>query len=214
MIRHGVRHQPEGRLGGDRQRPPGAARPTGERRKAATRGRVQEAITRLLTAGGYEHLTYERVAAESGVAKTTLYRHWPSKAELVFDLVLRERELPSLAATGSAAGDVAALADRLAEFVGGAAVQPVLAGVLADLVADPVLRQRFQADFVVAAQPVLEEALARVGRARGVSSPLTTSDLQAVLLGSAFFWTYLDGRTVDEVRSRIASLIEALYCRR
>ncbi|MEX1102626.1 MAG: TetR/AcrR family transcriptional regulator, partial [Dehalococcoidia bacterium] len=35
--------------------------------------------------GGFAHVTIERVAERSGVAKTTIYRHWTSRSRLIFD---------------------------------------------------------------------------------------------------------------------------------
>ena len=37
----------------------------------------------LLVERGYGEVTIEAVAAESGVAKSTIYRHWPSRVELI-----------------------------------------------------------------------------------------------------------------------------------
>ena len=60
-------------------------------------------------------MTIEGVCAASGVAKTTVYRRWKSKAEMVFELVLHgaEDEFPD---TGSLAGDVRALAEMTVNF--------------------------------------------------------------------------------------------------
>src|SRR5215469_3968513 len=60
-----------------------------------TRERALSAATEILRREGYSRLTMERVAAESGVAKTTLYRRWPTKAALCMELYLdvAEREL-------------------------------------------------------------------------------------------------------------------------
>jgi AcrR family transcriptional regulator len=42
------------------------------------------AVTReMLREGGYRALTLDTVAVHAGVAKTTLYRRWPSKSALV-----------------------------------------------------------------------------------------------------------------------------------
>ncbi len=49
---------------------------------------VLEAALSLLIERGYGELTIEAVAAESGVAKSTIYRHWPSRVELVNDAFL------------------------------------------------------------------------------------------------------------------------------
>ncbi len=46
---------------------------------------VLEATAELLREVGYGQLTIEAVAARSGVAKSTIYRHYSSKAELVSD---------------------------------------------------------------------------------------------------------------------------------
>src|SRR5689334_24628839 len=72
-----------------------------------TRERAVAAADRILSREGYSRLTMERVAAESGVAKTTLYRRWPTKAAVCMDLYLdisrRELNMPD---TGGIEGDL------------------------------------------------------------------------------------------------------------
>jgi AcrR family transcriptional regulator len=53
-----------------------------------SRHHVLAATVDLLREVGYGRLTIEAVAARSGVAKSTIYRHWPGKAELVTDAFL------------------------------------------------------------------------------------------------------------------------------
>ncbi len=68
----------------------------------------------LLEEVGYRTLTIEGVAIRSGVAKTTIYRRWRSKAEMVFDLMLHSSdELRAMHDRGSLAGDIEALAARI-----------------------------------------------------------------------------------------------------
>lgn len=50
---------------------------------------VMEAATALLVEGGPDALTVDAVVARSGVAKTTVYRHWATRDDLVAD-VFRE----------------------------------------------------------------------------------------------------------------------------
>ena len=50
-----------------------------------TRRVVLDAAVALLVERGYGEVTIEAVAAESGVAKSTIYRHWPSRLELIND---------------------------------------------------------------------------------------------------------------------------------
>jgi AcrR family transcriptional regulator len=58
---------------------PGRGRP----RHPATDGAILEATFRELVEVGYGGLSVEAVAAGSGVAKTTIYRRWPTKRDLV-----------------------------------------------------------------------------------------------------------------------------------
>ena len=95
--------------------------------KAPSRAaRVEHAIitaTReLLAEGGVGRLTIEGVAERSGVAKTTIYRRWRSKSELVGEALrtLRQDEPPP--DTGSFRGDLRELAGhrpRQARKIGG-----------------------------------------------------------------------------------------------
>ncbi len=64
--------------------PARAGRPRDE---AAGRA-ILDAVRGLLAEHGYSALTIEAVAARAGVAKTTVYRRWSSKADLVVDAVV------------------------------------------------------------------------------------------------------------------------------
>src|SRR6185295_11281249 len=81
---------------------------------AETRERVLSAASNILRRDGYARLTMERVAAESGAAKTTVYRRWPSKAALCMDLYLdvaaRELHDPD---TGNVASDLLEIANTV-----------------------------------------------------------------------------------------------------
>ncbi len=56
-------------------------------RVARSKTRVLEAARELLTESGAQSLTIERIVDRSGVAKTTIYRHWNSLAEVMADMV-------------------------------------------------------------------------------------------------------------------------------
>ena len=57
-----------------------------------TRERVHRATLEVLAAKGWGGLTIDGVAAEAGVARTTIYRHWDDKRALVMD-ALRARSV-------------------------------------------------------------------------------------------------------------------------
>ena len=55
------------------------------RRSEEARQAVLEAADDLLVERGFAGLTIEGIAARAGVAKQTIYRWWPSKAEILMD---------------------------------------------------------------------------------------------------------------------------------
>ena len=77
------------------------ARPRSEeaRRKALA------AAGDLIIERGVGALSIEEVAARSGVAKTTIYRHWPERASLIIDTVRSTFEHVGTPDTGSLRGD-------------------------------------------------------------------------------------------------------------
>lgn len=78
------------------------------------RQEVHSAVRRLLVAEGYAALRLEDVAAAAGVHKSTLYRQWATKAQLVRDvLVAGELEHSPRPDEGSLAADVEALVNGL-----------------------------------------------------------------------------------------------------
>lgn len=55
-------------------------------RVARSRSAVLDAAIELLVQGGPNAVTVDAVVAESGVAKSTIYRHWRSRDELLIDV--------------------------------------------------------------------------------------------------------------------------------
>jgi AcrR family transcriptional regulator len=102
-------------------RPSVAPRRTEGKRVQGRSARVLEAVLDAaldeLGRVGYAALRIEDVAARSGVNKTTIYRRWPTKIELVAAVLSHAKEPPSSFDTGTLEGDVRAslfeMRDRL-----------------------------------------------------------------------------------------------------
>lgn len=82
----------------------------GRPRSEAPRKAVFEALAKLVRASTpYELLTIEGIANASGVAKTTIYRRWESKSDIVLDaLLLGELDLdtPEVGDSGDLRADL------------------------------------------------------------------------------------------------------------
>lgn len=81
----------------------------GRPRNEAAHQKVLEATSRLLTQSSYDSITVERIAAEAGVGKQTIYRWWKNKAQVVLEAVLTgnaQLDLAPIQDTGDLRSDV------------------------------------------------------------------------------------------------------------
>lgn len=60
----------------------------------------------MLDEGGYANLTIEGAAQRSGVAKTTIYRSWPTKAALAAEVLRRRTDIGVMPNTGDPRADL------------------------------------------------------------------------------------------------------------
>ncbi|HET9731216.1 MAG TPA: TetR/AcrR family transcriptional regulator [Acidimicrobiales bacterium] len=66
------------------------AAPTGRPKDQSRDGDLRRAALELVAEIGYDRLTIDAVAARVRAGKATVYRRWPSKAELVVDAFVEE----------------------------------------------------------------------------------------------------------------------------
>lgn len=77
-------------------------------RVVRTRRHVLAAARSVLVEEGWQRVTVTRVADRSGYARTTLYRHWPQRLDLLRDLITEEVHLLHTVPTGDVRADLVA----------------------------------------------------------------------------------------------------------
>jgi TetR/AcrR family transcriptional regulator of autoinduction and epiphytic fitness len=84
-------------------------------RPERTRQAVRQATLEVLGQRGYAAFTVEAVAEAGRVAKSTIYRYWPTKLDLIADALetLNEQPVPEMATTGTAMVQVERLLEHL-----------------------------------------------------------------------------------------------------
>ena len=98
------------------------------------------ATLEVLRETGYDNLTVDKVVARAHASKTTVYRRWPSKAELVCAAFAHQvRGTATLPDTGSLRGDLLQLAEIIARDAG--LYASTMAGILAASSRTPQLRK-------------------------------------------------------------------------
>src|SRR5690349_22649216 len=78
-----------------------------------SRERVLAASFDLLSEGGVGGFSVDEVSRRSGVAKTTIYRHWPSREALVLEAAARISAQEPVPDTGTLEDDLTALLESL-----------------------------------------------------------------------------------------------------
>ncbi|MFI8917353.1 TetR/AcrR family transcriptional regulator [Streptomyces sp. NPDC053513] len=84
----------------------GLARGRGRPRSEAADGRILEAALELLLDRGYDRFSVDEVAVRAGVAKTTLYRRWPTKDHLIVAVVARRQDAVPVEYSGDVRADL------------------------------------------------------------------------------------------------------------
>jgi len=134
----------------------------------------------------------ERVAAQSGVAKTTLYRRWSSKAALCMELYLdiADREL-SDPDSGDVARDLKHIIGTVVHLLTKTVAGPALVGLLAEAQVNPHTRGA-QAEFAQRRREISRTVLRRAID-RGELMKNTDIDLVIDAIGGAGTFRLLQG---------------------
>jgi AcrR family transcriptional regulator len=108
--------------------------PRGRPRDSDADRRILAAARDALLSAGYAGLAVDEVAQRAGVAKTTLYRRWPTKDHLAIAVYadMLDRDVP-VTDTGDIRADLVAYLQQIAATL--ASVRRRSAGIVAELVA-------------------------------------------------------------------------------
>jgi AcrR family transcriptional regulator len=146
------------------ERATASARPPG-RPRAGVNAVVFAATLSTVQEVGYAAATVERIAVAAGVAKTTIYRRWPTKGALIIDCLI-DAFGPVPLAGADRAQIMAKGISWIAAKIGEPGVGDAFAGVFSDAVSDPALRAllstRLQDPYRLALREVLGEPDERV----------------------------------------------------
>jgi AcrR family transcriptional regulator len=141
---------------------------------------VLRAAYDLLSEGGLGRFTIEGVAARSGVARTTIYRWWPSKGALAMEGFLATTA-PDIAVppTGSVVADLRSVMRLFARIMSGTPGR-IIRGILAEGQSDPETIEAFMAGYV---RPRRAELRALVERGIASGELRAGTDVEMICYG-------------------------------
>jgi len=157
-----------------------------DERVRRSRMTVLAAAAELLFERGFSGASVDEIARRSGVAKTTIYRHWPTRADLLRDACSAIGTPLDTPDTGSFEADVTVLMTNLAHLLRTAKWTSVLPSIVDAAERDPDiadLYSKLQHGYSAPLEAVIQRAVAR----RELPEDTDIAMLIAALTGPLFF---------------------------
>lgn len=147
----------------------------------------------LLQEHGYDRLTLDAVAATARASKATLYRRWPTKAELVLAAFVEgTRQVAVDPDTGTLRGDLLKLGEAICAHVSTHA--STIRAVLVETSRSTELDAMMQEQFLDQRKALMAHVLARAVDRGEIEASAITEDLWDMLPGYLIYRSVLTGR--------------------
>ncbi|MEX3103030.1 MULTISPECIES: TetR/AcrR family transcriptional regulator [unclassified Streptomyces] len=180
---------------------PRPGRPRSATADAAILAATREALVDL----GWSKLTLGDVATRAGVAKTTLYRRWTGKNELVVDAVAELFDELRLPDRGSLTADIEGVVLQFAAILARPEARSGLMAVVAESTRDDALRERIRSSIVERQKRLVLEGRSRAqtrgelpAEADPTESARTVDLIFDVVAGAVVHRTLVSAEPADE----------------
>lgn len=188
---------------------PTPARP-GRKRSEESRLAILSAAFQLVGEVGYAGLTVEGIAARSGAGKQTIYRWWPSKADVLLDALATKADLHiPIPDEGSYAGDLRAFLAASFRVGRDRRVVDVLRALMAHAQIDDEFGERFRESFLQRRRDALG-VIVEHAKERGDLPPVPLPGTVADIVFGVIWYRVLatrqpaDDRLIDELVTTLA----------
>ena len=173
------------------------ARPRSEEAKQKVLSAAQDVVGDLSVDG----FTVEEVAKRSGVAKTTIYRHWPNGNRLMIEALGCMVHTFPTPNTGSLAGDLEAFMGNMLPVVSDPKLMQAMLGVVAAAASDPEIAEIHASMMAEQMGPIV--TIIDLAKGRGeLPSDLDTNIILDVIEGPFFIRKMIRRKPIDEATLR------------
>lgn len=163
----------------------------GRPRSAASHQAMLQATLELLAEVGFDAMSIEAIATRAGVGKTTIYRRYSSKDELVADAIESIREELLIPDTGNLWTDIDALLENAAQITLTSLGRQTVAMIISSASSNPRFAQIYWEKYL---QPrrqafaiVIERAQARNEVQKDLDSGLVFDTMSGIMLYALIF---------------------------
>jgi AcrR family transcriptional regulator len=151
-----------------------------------------EVTLRLLQEHGYDQLTVDAVASEARASKSTVYRRWPSKAELVLAAFIEGvRQVAIPPNTGTLRGDLISLGEACGEH--GREHASTIRAVMVEVSRHPALNDALQEQFLKQRKAMIQHVLQQAVDRGEITKDAIPDELWDLLPGYLIFRSIMPG---------------------
>jgi AcrR family transcriptional regulator len=152
-----------------------------------------EVTLRLLQEHGYDQLTVDAVASAARASKSTVYRRWPSKAELVLAAFIEGvRQVAVPPNTGTLRDDLINLGEVCGEH--GRQHASTIRAVMVEVSRHPALNDALQEQFLKQRKAMIQHVLQQAVDRGEITKDAITDELWDLLPGYLIFRSIMPGR--------------------
>jgi AcrR family transcriptional regulator len=160
---------------------------------SAREAEILAVTLRLLQEHGYDQLTVDAVAATARASKATVYRRWPSKAELVLAAFTEGvRLVGDPPNTGTLRGDLLHLGEAICQEGGQHA--STIRAVMVEVSRHPKLNEVLQNQFLRQRKAVIQHVLRQAVDRGEIAADVVTDELWDLLPGYLIFRAIIPDR--------------------
>lgn len=159
----------------------------------------------LLQEHGYDQLTIDAVAGAAHASKATVYRRWPSKAELVLAAFIEGvREVAVAPNTGTLRGDLINLGEVCGEH--GRQHASTIRAVMVEVSRHPALNDALQEQFLKQRKALIQHVLQQAVDRGEITQDVITDELWDLLPGYLIFRSIIPDR--PPTRRTVEALVD------
>jgi AcrR family transcriptional regulator len=160
---------------------------------------------RLLQEHGYDQLTVDAVAGAAHASKATVYRRWPSKAELVLAAFIEGvRQVAVAPNTGTLRGDLLSIGDTCCQQ--GREHASTIRAVMVEISRHPALNEAMQEQFLKQRRALIQHVLRQAVDRGEITEGVITDELWDLMPGYLIFRAIIPDR--PPTRQTVEALVD------
>lgn len=162
-----------------------------------TRRVVLEAAAELLGECGFGRTSIEAISERSGVARSTIYRHWPERNDLLLECIGKQVETMDLKETGDLKADLTRFYSHLGSMLNDERTRSMVASFFAEASRDPELA-KLNSKFTKARREASIRLITKAIQRGDLPADTDAEQMAADLAGGVFFRGLILREATDE----------------